>query len=303
MHTASENGSWRKAASATNEALEMAGNVRQVKAARRQHSIARFYLRNFAEPIHSDNLCVYDIRKRRWERRTPNGVGWFPHLCSMIDMEGNRTDSFDQYFKVNIEDPAAPALKKLITGGALDANERSAVAFFMALTAARSPEVMSGVMANLLGSLTERDRRELDDLARLWCDWTGRPFGPRSQSEFLKPSSLGAVWKWSQNLRHRLLLWEWHLVHTTRDKPFVTSDRPVFAQWDRDQDLRLVCFPISSEVALVIIAGGQFNEARNRTIEAQAMNRGTMARATEFVVACKESFPADDHLTIRPIGE
>jgi hypothetical protein len=31
------------------------------KAAKRQHYIARFYLRNFAEPVLSDNLCVYDI--------------------------------------------------------------------------------------------------------------------------------------------------------------------------------------------------------------------------------------------------
>ena len=50
------------------------------KAARRQHFIARFYLRNFAEPMFSDSLCVYDLRKRRWEKRSPEGVGWFPHL-------------------------------------------------------------------------------------------------------------------------------------------------------------------------------------------------------------------------------
>jgi hypothetical protein len=269
------------------------------KAARRQHFIARFYLRNFGEPMFSDNLCVYDMRKTRWERRSPDGIGWFPHLCSMIEMAGNRTDEFDQYLKQKVEDPAAPALKRLATGGAIDANERSAVALFAALTAARSPELMNGVMAEHLGGLAPADRAELDDLVKLWCGWTGKPYNSKSQSEFLKPSSFGAIWMWTQSLQSRLLKWEWHLVQTTRAQPFVTSDRPVFAQWDREQDVRLVSFPVSSEFALVVISGGQFNEARDRKNEVAAMNRQTMDRASEFVVACKEDFPADVFLASR----
>src|SRR5713226_2238310 len=123
------------------------------RAARRQHFIARFYLRNFAEPMFSDNLSVYDMGKQRWERRSPDGVGWFPHLCSMIDMEGNRTDDFDQFVKQQVEDPAAPALKKLATGEALDPGDRAAVALFVALTAARSPEMMNGVFTEYVGDL------------------------------------------------------------------------------------------------------------------------------------------------------
>jgi len=264
---------------------------------KRQHFIARFYLRNFAEPMFSNNLCVYDKQKQRWERLTPEGVGWFPHLCSMIDMEGNRTDAFDQFIKVKIEDPGAPALKKLATGGTLDANERSAVALFVAITAARSPEVMNNVMSGHLGELAESDRAELDGLVKLWCQWTGKVYCPTSHNDFLKPSSFGAIWTWSQRLQHQLLQWEWHLVHTTRDQPFVTSDRPVFAQWDREQDVRLVSFPVSSEVALIAIAGGQFNEARDRASEVRAVNSQTIDRATEFVVACNHRFPADDYLT------
>lgn len=266
------------------------------KAARRQHFIARFYLRNFAEPMFSGNLCVYDMQKRRWEKRSPDGVGWFAHLCSMIDMEGNRTDEFDQYLKQTVEDSAAPALKKLAMGGVLDACERSGVALFIALTAARSPDLMKSVMTEHLRSLAPADRAELDDLVKLWCGWTGKPYDLKSHSEFLKPGSFGAIWVWSQSLQRRLLEWEWHLVQTTREQPFVTSDRPVLAQWDCDQDMRLVSFPVSSEIALIVIAGGQLNTARDRTKEAYAINRQTMDRATEFVVACKETFPGDDFL-------
>ena len=264
------------------------------KAARRQHFIARFYLRNFAEPMFSDSLCVYDLRKRRWEKRSPEGVGWFPHLYSMIDMEGNRTDEFDRFLKQQVEDPAAPALKKLATGGTLEEGERAAVALFVALTAARSPETMNAVVTDHLGGLTPGARAELDDLVKLWCGWACKPYDSKSHSEFLKPSSFGAIWIWSQSLQSRLLEWEWHLVQTTRERPFVTSDRPVFAQWDREQDVRLVSFPVSSEFAIVVIRGGQFNEARERTNEAAAMNRQTIDRASEFVVACREAIPADE---------
>ena len=264
---------------------------------RRQHYIARFYLRNFAEPLFSDNLCVYDLRARRWERRTPDGVGWFRHLYSMIEMDGTRTDAFDQYIKLHVEDPAALALKKLATGASLDQADRAAVALFIALTAARSPAMMSSLVDAHVNSLTDDDRAELDARARLWCALTGQRYGPHAHAEFLKPSSLDAVWHWSKSLQRRLLQCHWHCVHTTRNQPFVTSDRPALAQWDRTYDVRLVTFPVSSEVALVIVSGGQIRQARDRLLDVREMNRGTMAGATEFVVACRQGFPCDDYLT------
>lgn len=268
------------------------------KPTRRQHYIARFYLRNFAEPVFSDSLCVYDLQKHCWERRTPNGVGWFPHLCSMIAMDGSRTDEFDKFLNREVENPAAPAMRKLATGEELDSDERSAVALFIALTAARSPQMMNTVMQGHLDRMSEAGREELEGLAKLWCQWTGKLYDSNTQSEFLKPSSFGAIWSWSKNLQNRLLQWDWHLVTTTRSEPFITSDRPVFAQWDQVRDIRLVGFSVSSEVAL-IITNGQLDESRDRSQEVPAMNRQTMHLATEFVVACKESFPADDELKRR----
>jgi hypothetical protein len=214
----------------------------------------------------------------------------------MIDMEGNRTDEFDQFLKQQIEDPAAPALRKLATGGTLDLGERAAVAFFIALTAARSPNTMNGVMTEHLDGLAPTARARLDDLVKLWCGWTGKPYDSKSHSEFLKPSGFGAIWGWSQSLQRRLLEWQWHLIKATRDQPFVTSDRPVFAQWDRGQDVRLVSFPVSSEFALIVIAGGQLNDGRDRANEITAINRQTLDRAAEFVVACRETFPGAEFL-------
>jgi hypothetical protein len=102
------------------------GRATVSKPARRQHYAARFYLRHFAEPMFSDDLLVYDLRKRIWEERTPRGVGWSPHLCSFIDMGGRRNDHFDRFLKASVEDPAVPALKKIAMSQALTDNERPA---------------------------------------------------------------------------------------------------------------------------------------------------------------------------------
>ena len=124
------------------------------KPARRQHFVARFYLRNFAEPTFSDSLLVYSRQGARWEKRTPNGVGWFPHLFTMIDDAGIQTDDFDRFLKVHVEDPAAPALKKMAEAEGLNENKRPEVALFIALTAARSP--------NLLRTTTNEHRQRID---------------------------------------------------------------------------------------------------------------------------------------------
>jgi hypothetical protein len=210
-------------------------------------------------------------------------------------LRGKRTDQFDQILNQKVEDPAAPALKKLAAGAVLDPSERSAVACFIALTAARSPEAANNALAAQLDRLTPVDRAELDELIQLWCGLVGRPLDPKAHAEFMKPSSLGAMWVWSKSLQRRVLAWDWHVVTTAKESPFVTSDRPVFAQEDGAGPC-VVSFPVSSEVALIIIAGGYFREPRDTVEAVSAVNRQTMHRAREFVVACKEGFPGDDAL-------
>jgi hypothetical protein len=245
----------------------------------------------------SENLNVYVADSRRWERRTPNGVGWFPHLFTMFDDKGERTDDFDQFLKLNVEDPAAPALKKLATAESINDGERSAVAMFIALTAARVPATASESLTNYLQELSETERQEMEHLARLWCKMIGRTYTPNSIGDFCKPSSLGAIWLWAKSLQHRLLEWRWHALATTEDQPFVCSDSPVFAEWDRGQDIRLVSFPVSSTTALIIWSAGEINQSHAAYDDVRAVNLQTMNRSRDFVIACREEFPGDEFLT------
>lgn len=267
------------------------------KRARRQHFVSRFYLRNFAEPMFTDTLQVYERKKGCWERRTPKGVGWAPHLYTMTGMDGCRTDEFDLFLKQKVEDPAAPALKKMAQSHRTNEQEQSAIALFIGLTAARSPDMMKQIPAKYVQKLSDSERQELDVITRAWCERTGQKYETNLNTEILKPDIFLSMWRWAKSLQHRFLHWQWDIRQTTRDKPFVTSDRPVFMMWDQKQDIRFVSFPVSSEVALIISNNvGRPRENPDHEQEVRDMNRRTMDRANDFIAACDRSFPGDSFL-------
>ncbi len=261
---------------------------------KKQHFVSQFYLRNFANPIFSKNLCVYDLQEKCWQRRTTKGVGWSSYIFSMIEMDGQWTDAFDQFINENVENPAAPALKKLALREQLSEGDKKAVALFVAATIVRSPEMSRTVLGQHLESLSTESLAELEHIVRIWCQWVDRPYDSNAYAEFLKPSSFGAIWINSQHWAQRILGWEWQVCTTSRDKPFIASDWPVFAQ--RGHGMSMVSFPVSSEVALVFIDGGKLNEERDHAHEVTAINCQTLSRALKFVVACQESFPGDQFL-------
>lgn len=257
---------------------------------RRHHYIAEFYLRNFTEHL-GRNLFVYDRKTQKWDKRTPKGVGWFPHLYSMFNDYGEKTDDFEKFLSHHIETPIAPIMKKAaIMPDALTKEERESVAMFIGITAARTPSMMKGTLDQYFSELPIESIVELDDIVQLWCDITGKIYTENSQKEFFKPSVFGAVLVWAASLRDRLVKWNWTFIRTTINYPFVTSDSPALSQ--KMGNVRLVTFPISSEIAVIISNVG----LRKNIDNVASMNRGTLENAKEFVICHKKCFPGDDFL-------
>jgi hypothetical protein len=241
----------------------------------------------------SEDIQIYEFKKRRWERRTTKGVGWHPYLCSTLDEEGKWDDTFDQLLKKHVEDPAAPALRKLAQGETLDTGEHSAVALFMALTATRSPQMMTQMMFEHLNRLGSDDRKAWDTEAQAWQSKRRKSLGDRLDLVYMKEDLNEGINQFAPKLQQWLLQHKWHPIKTTRDRPFMISDWPVFGE--RTQDVRMVSFPVSSELAFVVI-DGRFQEPPGNIDKVTAINRQTMARACEFVVCWKQDFPGDDCL-------
>ena len=217
-------------------------NATKRKPAKRQHFLARFYLRNFARPMFSDNLLIFDRKKTRWEERTTNGIGWFLTFSQCMIQPANGQIHLTKFIQSKIEDPKQRQLSRKWR-----AVNRSmimvcaSIALFIGFKrfAARSPAMISqATHSRYLERILDVDREELERLARMWCQIAGLQFGPNSVEEFLKPSRFGATWAWAKDIQGRLLQWNWHTVNTSPDNPFVTSDYPTFAQWDDKADVR-----------------------------------------------------------------
>ncbi len=261
---------------------------------RRHHYIADFYLRNFAEPMFGKNLFVYKRETHKWDIRTTKGIGWFPYLYTMFDDFGERTDYFEKFLADHIETPIAPIIKKAATiPEKLNYIEREKIALFIGITAARIPSMVNKTLDEYFDKLPVDDIAELEGLVKLWCSITGLNYTTKSKNEFMKPSVFGAILIWAASLRDRLIKWNWTFNRTTRNQPFITSDSPVFAQ--KQGNIRLVTFPISSEIA-VVICNTRFPNNRDTENDVIAMNRGTMEGAKEFIICHMNSFPCDTFL-------
>ena len=245
-----------------------------------------------------EQILVYTRSSRRWEEGTTRGVGWFPHLYTMFDDMGERTDAFECFVTEEVETPAAPALRKAAaTPETLTAGEREAIAMFMGVTIARTPAMLATGRQGYFEGLPADEVHDLDKLARLWAAYVGLPKDKDVRTEFMKPSAFGAILVWAASFRDRVTRWDWHFVRTTRDAPFATSDWPVYAERDRVHGIYFVQFPISAEIALVANSAGELRQERDPKEDVRATNRGTLQRACEFAVSCCASFPGDGYLS------
>ena len=268
---------------------------------KRHHFIGQSYLRNFGDPIFSDSIFCYVRKTKKWEHRTPNGIGWAKHLFSMINDDGQKTDGFESWMSQYVESPAAPAFKKAAESPeTLSLDERAAISFFIGITAARNPSMMATTQQQYLSNLSDDRASELEERTRQWCEIAGRNYDERSRIEFLKPSVFGSIVIWAMSLRERLLSWNWTFIRTDAENPFVTSDSPVFSERESMDGIHLLGFPISSEVALIANSEGQIRSDTTSLESVRAVNMQTLARASEFVVCRKPSFPADNCLPAWP---
>ncbi len=248
---------------------------------RRQHYIPRFYLRSFAATPLGEAIWVYLRSGRRWERRTTRGIGWCRDIYTVSGSSGKRTDSFERLLGEEVEAPASPALRKAAeTPEVLTVHEREAIAVFMAVTFARTPAILGADGPGGRGQRAAEEDHDTND-------------APLQPAVLDRLAAFEAIPMWAASFRDRVVEWDWHFIRTTREAPFVTSDCPVYAERDQTGAMCFVQFPIATEVALVAHNTGVLRTDRDPRRDTEAINRGTLQRAREFVVSCSPSFPGD----------
>lgn len=266
---------------------------------KRHHFAAQFYQKNFAEPMFSKRIRVYETTTRQWnsQPRTPNGIGWFPHLYSTINDAGEQTDVFEDFLQRHVDGPADRAMKLAATEPEkLTHDQRSAIALFIGFAAARTPAMMDSTSEGYFEKLPKGEIDDLEQVVRMWCAITNQSYSENSTRDFIKPSLLRGIIIWAISIRDRLLKWQWTFIRASRQNPFITSDWPVFAEHDQEDDIRFVSFPISSEVALVINSSGEIRSDIEPYDSIRVFNRQTLDRAQHFVICHQDSFSGDEEL-------
>ncbi|TWU12270.1 hypothetical protein CA54_10930 [Symmachiella macrocystis] len=272
---------------------------------RRHHFAAKFYQKNFAEPIFSKHIRVYEADTRKWNSGpiTPHGIGWFPHLYSMINDAGERTDEFENFLQQHVDGPADRAMKVAAEQpDNLTDEQRATIALFIGFAAARSPSMMNSTRDRYFEKAPTEKINDLEQVVRMWCGATNQSYSDTSMRDFMKPSQLRSMIIWAASIQERLLAWKWTFIRASRENPFITSDWPVFAEHHAEEDIHIMSFPISSEVAVIINSSGEIRTDISQDDGVRAMNLQTLERAQHFVICHQDSFPGDESLKHWPIA-
>ncbi len=98
----------------------------------RQHSVPRFYLRQFTPVSSQQVLWEYSKERERPKRRSPKSAAVRSHLYSLRRTDGSWDESVEDQLQ-RVESAAAGPLKNLASGATLAAGDRETVAFFIGL--------------------------------------------------------------------------------------------------------------------------------------------------------------------------
>ncbi len=108
---------------------------------KRQHFLPRFYLDGFGR---EGMLAVYDRTLNEMRVQKPEGTGVIGHFYTLEDNHGRKRFELEQALS-EVEDKAAPIIKKLANKEELTADERSDMAIFVALGMCRTPDLIDSI--------------------------------------------------------------------------------------------------------------------------------------------------------------
>ncbi|MCH8879251.1 MAG: DUF4238 domain-containing protein [Planctomycetes bacterium] len=260
---------------------------------KKHHWTPVFFLSQFVDPSQPDCFWAHYKGSKKWNRAKPRSIGYENDANSIIDDSGRKTDAFEQRLAREVDEPSARVLKKAINDRhQLTSEDYENLLRFILFLAGRNPGLQKSVISEYVQR--RQDDHELETEVNEWCDSIESDRGQVNSQDFFKPSLLGAIPTFVHNQFKYLSGAKWHFISTTPDKPFVVSDKPVNAELG--DDVRLITCPLSSLLAVIIIAGGDYNDSYSHDEEVSMLNMRTIEKAERWIACCQQSFPGDNFL-------
>lgn len=293
---------------------------------KRQHFLPRFYLDNFAA---SGLVAVYDRETDEVRLQQPVNTGVIGHFYTMEDAEGRRRFELEQLLS-EYEGKAKPVINKLAAREAIDGEERSDLAIFIALAAMRTPDVVDSLKAFNAGMVTDimKDMfADVDDVAarlRDDPDFAGKP-----EDQVLAEAKLMVEMaqndgvtvttehRWAVGMAIQMALQiapifasrDWVVVHRDNDKKsFVTTDAPVLLTTVAPRENNfygvgfgnadaLVFFPLKESCTLAML--GESGDLRHIDANAEKVRQLNLAMAAK----CQRFVLGRDEALVRSLAQ
>ncbi|WP_428643658.1 DUF4238 domain-containing protein [Roseibium sp.] len=201
---------------------------------KRQHFVPRFYLKNFCDA--DGYIWTHDSRRGDARRSTPENTGLETNIYSPEVEDGERFDEIEE-FLAKTEGAAAPLLTRLSNSEKLDADEKAAMALFIASMFVRSPAqirqfaALAGDMASWITAMQvecERNSKQKSGedtkLEEVVLDYLGREDGLKLNVD-RRAGLMGFVQLEPISRLIENMTWSFEV---SKDVELITSDNPVF---------------------------------------------------------------------------
>jgi hypothetical protein len=281
---------------------------------KRQHFLPRFYLENFSV---NGMVAVYDREQDALRLQQPANTGVIGHFYTMEDAEGKKRFELEQLLS-HYEGKAKPVIDKLAARKAINADERSDLAIFIALAATRTPDFIDSVKAFNVEMVTDIVERmfcnEVEVAARLRespdysdkhndeVNAEAKLMVEMAQNGGVKVSTnhrwaVGIAIQMALKIAPELAGRNWLVVHRDNDKKsFITTDAPVVLttvapRVDRFWGVgfgnpdALVFLPLKESCTLAIFGDqGNLQHTEAGTEQVRRLNLAMVANCQRFVI-------------------
>lgn len=248
------------------------------------HYLPQFYLRGFAGP--GGGLSVYDIKRSMYRRTTPHTTAKQKHYYSLTDRDGNRDLSIEGVLS-GIESEAAAVIRhKIVPMVTPTAEDKCALALFIAMQHYRTPEfeeqveksasLFFGRVSDMAWSTVEAAQASIDSLEAKNGEKPAVTAEEMVQAyksgdfklTILRNLSLRMMTAVASSMTEEIALLEWAILCAPPKKSFITTDSPFLMTPPQDWNkwfgsgtgLRIrgckKWFPLTAERCLVMFEQG-----------------------------------------------
>ena len=296
---------------------------------KRQHFLPKFYLEGFTK---GGMVAVFDRELNQVRVQQPVNTCVIGHFYTMEDSAGRRRFELEQLLS-EYEAKASGVIKKLVAMEAINADERTDLAIFVAFAAFRTSDIVDSLKAFNSSLIRDICMQTFADVEEVKTRMRGKPDVPSSDEELETEAreliefaqsgqyevTTNHLWAVSIAIRMAFIIApslagrNWAIFHRDNDKKsFVTTDAPVLLTTVAPRQNNfwgigfgntdaLVLFPLTESCILAMYGSeGNFRHWTAGSEQIRQINLALADRCQRFVIGRDEALVRSlaDHLCL-----